>query len=121
MNASCEPMPSGGADLHSTALMFSYQARMLSGSDAYAATAARGRRISISLVTSTIGDSGREHDAVAARALGLVQRAVGARDERLGALLAVPRRDADRDRLPADRRQPDALDDLQHALGAAAG
>jgi hypothetical protein len=48
-----EPAATGRGVSHSTSSMFSYQAAALSGSDANAATCARGRSISISVVTST--------------------------------------------------------------------
>src|SRR6266851_5188288 len=53
MKAIREPTATGFEDFHSTALMFSYQAIALSGSDAYSATSLRDRSITISVQTFT--------------------------------------------------------------------
>src|SRR4051794_41766727 len=48
-----EPTPSGGGVRHSTESMFAYQSGALPGSPAKAATSATGRRITVSVSTST--------------------------------------------------------------------
>src|SRR5262249_8204926 len=52
-SATREPSASGGGVCHSTDSMFTYHVGALSGSRAYAATAATGRSMTISVTTST--------------------------------------------------------------------